>query len=138
MLFSHSKNIRKNYSFILEVKIFIFTNDQCNYSEYNEERKICMAKLLIRYQDSVIAFALKYKINGRFIVNLKDCSFEIALFCFMLLLCLYFLLHAFIMQDMLSLFIFFFLPRIIPLLQNNYFLSHFSQRTFASPFSTLQ
>jgi len=95
-----------------------------------------MIEVLIPYQDSVIAFALKYKINDRFIVKSKDYSFEIALtyascfyhapiFYFMLLPC-----------RILSLFISLFLSCIMLLLQNNYFLSHLSQRAFASPFST--
>jgi len=86
-----------------------------------------------------MAFALKYETNGRFIAKSKGYSFEIVLLCFVLLFCFHFLLllHAFTMQDMLSLFIPVFLPRIMLLLQNNYFLSHLSQRAFAAPFTTV-
>jgi len=82
-----------------------------------------------------MVFAVKYKTNGRFIAKSKGYSFEVVLLCFVLLFCLHFLLHAFTMQDMLSLFIPVFLPRIMLLLQNNYFLSHLSQKAFAAPFT---
>lgn len=97
-------------------------------------KKTFIIELLICYQDSVMGFALKYNTNGRFITKSKDYSFEIALLCFMLLFCFHFLLYAFTMQDMLSLFIFLFFSCIMLLLQNNYFLSHLSQSAFASLF----
>lgn len=51
-----------------------------------------MVEVLIHYQDSVIAFALKYKINNHFIVKSKDYSFEIALLCFYYAPVFYFML----------------------------------------------
>lgn len=88
--------------------MFAFSSSKITENTVKIEKNFTLE--LLMYQDSVIAFALKYKTNDHKIKKLfiRDCS----LLCFMLLSCLYFLLCAFTIQDMLSLFIFLFPPRL--------------------------